>query len=204
MNTLSCQWNQFAEESICLPRPLEKEFMRKMLHLPVFIFPFIALYSVTTAIVALLFLAASYMAIIVCEKRFNKTIPVFSTIISSCKRDVGYDFGPFYLALGMVVALCIASPRDVFFAAYVIAICDSAASLIGTRFGKNRIPLFGKSYIGSATFFATCFLGGLFFFTPLESLIAASCLVTIELISIKGLDNFTLPVISQLLLLMIW
>ncbi|MFH1874872.1 MAG: hypothetical protein ABH859_06785 [Pseudomonadota bacterium] len=192
MRTLPCQSNKL----------IEKELVRKMLHLPVFIFPFIALNSTLAALAVLILLAAGYLVILIYEKQFNKTVPILSTIILYCRRSTDYDLGPIYLALGMIVALCLTSPRNVFYAAYVIAICDSAASLIGMRFGRKQIPIFGKSYLGSLAFFATCFLGGLFYLTPLMSLVAALCLVVIELISIKGLDNFTLPVVSQILLLL--
>jgi phytol kinase len=201
MNTVPCQWNKCAEDGVCQPRPFEREFVRKMLHLPVFIFPLIAIYSVVTAIAALVLLAFTYITTLAYEKRFNKTVPLFSTIIASCRRNTACDFGPFYLAIGMVVALSVSSPNNVFFAAYVIAICDSAASLVGINFGKNKIPLFGKSYIGSLTFFVLCFIGGLYFFPPIPLLISALVLTVIELVSIKGLDNLTLPIAAQLLLL---
>ncbi len=203
MSSLPCQCNKSAEGVVSLPSSFEREFMRKLLHLPVFLFPLIAIYSVAVAVAALLFLSVCYIAALTYERLHGKSIPILSTIISSCRRNIGCDFGPLYLALGMIVALSISTPQSVFFAAYVIAICDSAASLTGIQFGKSRIPMFGKSYVGSFTFFILCLFGGIYFFSPLNLLAVALILTMVELVSVKGLDNFTLPITAQLLILIL-
>ena len=180
---------------------LKREIIRKLFHLPVFLFPLVALYSKSTAIALLIILIFGYLAVIIYEKQSAKEFPLFSGIVAVCKRDVAYDFGPIYLALGMATALYFSTPRNVFFAAYVIAICDSAASIIGMRFGKLAIPHLNKSCLGSAVFFSTCFFGALYYLPAIDSLIIAACLMIVELLSTKGLDNLTLPIASQVLLL---
>jgi len=184
-----------------MQRPIKQELIRKLLHLPTFAFPFIALYSKTTAIVILLLLAAGYLFVIYLEGKRNIRIPCLSAIIDYCKRNNTYDWGPLYLALGFAVALYISEPVQAFFAAYVIAISDSLASLLGMCCGKYKIPYSGKSVAGSLAFFITCFVGALYYLPPFEALIAAVCLSVIEIISIRGFDNLTLPIASQLLLI---
>jgi len=200
MHPLRCQINSSVETHEDSPRSLKRELLRKSLHLPVFIFPFIATYSTVIAMLMLTTLIIGYLALIVYEKRYGKTIPIISKIVSHCKRNVDYDFGPVYLALGFILALYIAPPKNVFYAAFVISVCDSAASLMGMRFGKNNLLFLNKSFVGSASFFVTCFLVGIFFVAPLKSIPIALCLTMVELFSIKDLDNFTLPIASQILL----
>ncbi len=191
----------FTKKATAILRPFSREIVRKLLHLPVFLFPLIALYSTPAAIAVLVVLALAYLAAIVAERHGGSTIPVLSPIIAYCKRDTHYDLGPLYLAVGMAIALAFAGPRQAFFAAYVIGISDSAASLAGMRFGTRTIPFVNKSYVGSLVFFATCFLGALYFLSPLNALIAAGILMLVELVSIHGLDNLTLPIAAQLLLM---
>lgn len=184
-----------------MERSIRQELIRKLLHLPTFAFPFIALYSKAVAIVSLLLLAAAYLSVIALEGKRDIRTPLFSAVINYCKRNSTYDWGPFYLALGLAAALYISKPTQAFFAAYVIAISDSFASIIGMRFGKRTIPYLNKSMLGSLAFFVTCFVGALYYLPPVQALITAACLSVIELVSIRGLDNLTLPIASQLLLL---
>jgi len=182
-------------------RPFKREFVRKLLHLPTFAFPLIALYSATTAIVILIILAIGYLAVVHAEKKGSLRLPGITTLISYCKRNGVYDLGPVYLACSIAVVIALAAPWQAFYAAYVIAISDSAASLIGMRFGRRTALPLGKSFAGSLSFFLTCFLGSLLFFSPLHAAIAATVLTVVEFVSARGLDNLTLPLAAQLLLM---
>jgi dolichol kinase len=82
----------------------------------------------------------------------------------------------------------------------ILGFADTAAYIAG-RHLKSRMIVFDKTVAGSTAFFITC-LVILLFMTPL-SLVAisiASALTICEIISPWGGDNFTLPVVSALLL----
>ncbi len=148
-------------------------------------------------------MAIGYIAVLLAERRSSRSIPVVGALISYCKRGTGYDWGPVYLACGMGIVIALAEPGQAFYAAYVIAVSDSAASLMGMRFGRPAMRPLGKSYAGSLAFLVTCFAGGLVFMPPLYAAIAAAVLTVIELVSAAGLDNLTLPVAAQLILMLL-
>lgn len=172
-----------------------------MLHLPVFLFPSIAVYSQYAAILFIVILMAGYIGILVLEKQYQKKIYLFSTVIAFCKRNVKYDLAPLYLAVGMIVAIILSEHNSAFYAAYVIAVSDSLAALVGMRYGRLKIFYMKKTYLGSLVFFVFCLLGGLYYLTPYYALVVALSLTLVEVVSIKGLDNLTLPIVSQILLI---
>lgn len=187
-------------QDLYIIKPFKNEFLRKALHLPVFIFPVLAMYSFQATIILLTILIIGYLLIIILEKKQRIKFPIFSSLIQFCYRNNTYDLGPVYLALGMMGALLISSPIQAFYAAYIIAICDGSAAIIGMFYGKHKIFGLKKSLEGSFVFFVLCFIGGMYFLSPLNALYAAAMLTLMEIISIRGLDNLTLPVLSQLLL----
>lgn len=184
-------------------RPFKREVIRKLLHLPAFAFPLIAFISAPVAVGMLVVLAIGYGAAILAEQRRGYRVPLISSIISYCRRDGGYDWGPFYLACGMGIVIALAKPMQALYAAYVIAISDGMASLIGMRFGSHLWGTLKKSYVGSLSFLVTCFLGGLLFFSPLHAAIAAAVLTAVEMISTRGLDNLTLPIGAFVMLMIL-
>jgi len=182
-------------------RPFRNEVMRKLLHLPVFIFPAVALYSQNLAIVLIVVLMVGYVGILFLEKKFQRQISFFSPLIKYCKRNVRYDYAPLYLSLGMLIAILISEPIHVFFAAYVIAICDSLAALVGMKYGRFKIFYLNKTYLGSLVFLVLCLIGALYYLPPYYAFLTALALALTEIISLKGTDNLTLPVMSQLILI---
>lgn len=189
------------EPALSSTKHFRNEVIRKSLHLPAFLIPTLAFCSQGLAAGLLIVLVVVYGLVLFLKDKQEFSVPFLLPLIQFCKRRLRYDMAPVYLALGMLVAVLVSPPEDVFFAAYVIAICDSGAAIVGIRLGRHRIFYRKKTYEGSLTFFVLCFLGGLFFFSPLYALFAAFILAFAEMVSTRGLDNFTLPVLSQLLLL---
>lgn len=181
-------------------RRFSHEVLRKILHLPAFVFPLLAIYSRIVAIFILASLIFFYVALLFIEKKYSKKILGVNDLITLCKRSEKIDPAPAYLALGLLLCVVFFPAYNVFYAAYVIAISDSAAALVGMRFGRHPIGKFSKSWEGSLAFFILSFVGGVFFLSPLAALVTAFCLTTAEILCGRGTDNFILPLLSQVLL----
>jgi len=179
----------------------KREVLRKALHLPAFAFPAMAFYAPVVAQACLVFLIVFYGALMLGESLSPDKLSNIRSFVAVFKRGEGVDPAPLYLAIGLLLCLVFSSPIATFFAAYVIAICDSAAALVGMRFGRHKVFSLSKSWEGSLAFAILCFVGALFFLSPLSALLATLILALVELLGIKGSDNFLLPIVSQLCLL---
>ncbi len=93
----------------------------------------------------------------------------------------------------------------------VVIFADPAAALIGTKIPIKKYRIFGheKSYDGSFAFFIISFALSFYFLSDyfhqqselfLYSIMHAALLTLTEAISIKGWDNFTIPVVSVIFL----
>lgn len=127
--------------------------------------------------------------------------------------DVGrISWGDMFTVLGVVVISVLNPNPWVFLAAmFHLGLADSAAALIGKKFGKSTsYKVFGnvKSLVGSGAFLVTSVLitSVLLFFTPLQSqpiyvLLILPPLVTVtENLSIFGSDNFVIPAVVVLVM----
>lgn len=124
------------------------------------------------------------------------------------------SFGEFFYPLSTILLVFMAQSKWEFAAAtLILALADTAAALVGKRYGKgNSYLVFGqqKSIAGSFAFFATTFvivwgfvmlhgieLGGV----SLGLIILTSILVTsAENLGVYGSDNLLIPVVAVLLL----
>jgi dolichol kinase len=177
-------------------RPFKHELIRKLLHLPALAFPALAFVSRPLAIAFLVLLALLYAS----AAKFSASVPkIFNTIIDYCRRERDFDPAPAYLALGLALAIAIGPTEKAFFAAYVIAISDSLAALVGRKYGHHPIGNLKKSWQGSAVFLVATWLGAYFFLSPIQAAQAAVLLTLAEMLCGFGTDNLVLPVIAQML-----
>lgn len=126
--------------------------------------------------------------------------------------DVGRsNLGALWYAIGMGLATYLFLPQ--FYEAYlfgvlVLTFADTAASLVGRAWGRVRFMVFGtsKSFEGSLAFFVVTALL-LIYMIPerdvLRMVVVAVLLTHVELFSVNGLDNLTLPSIAGGLQLML-
>lgn len=177
--------------------PFKKEAIRKSLHLPAFAFPAIALYSQKFAILILIALMLFYLYLNFSQQKIAKQL---SQYLLFFKRSESFDPAPLYLASGLGISIALGPVANSFLAAYVIAICDSAAAITGKRFGKHPVARFNKSIEGSCAFAVCAFLGALYFCAVPQALLFAFVLMIVELVSKNGLDNFVLPIASHVFL----
>ncbi len=149
-------------------------------------------------------LAVVFIVVVAISKYFN----VFQAI-HAVQRPTWGELS-FALALG-VLALTVSDPRIFAVAVLHMGLADGVAALVGTRFGAgNAYKVFGhtKSISGSAAFLTVSLLlvltyGLVVQVAPLAAglLLATSLVATaLENISVRGLDNLTVPVFVALML----
>jgi len=120
---------------------------------------------------------------------------LFESYIAVSRISYGELFFPF----GIVGALLLSWPNIVLFqiAMVILAFADPLASLFGQSFGKHTYYIFDekRTFEGSMVCFFTTFIICISFTTSFFfSLFAAGALVSVETFSLRGSDNFFIPV----------
>ena len=177
---------------------LEKEFVRKSIHLLIASIPLLASinFSVTIGLLTAGTLIYSYSETLRCSGS-----PVFLisniTMIAARERDRNkFVLGPVTLGLGALLTLLLYPNPAATIGIYALAFGDGLSSIFGKLFGKHSIPHFGgKTYVGSlscfiAVFVATYSVCG----NPVKSLVIAFAATAIEAIPVKDFDNLLIPV----------
>ncbi|MCB0327819.1 MAG: hypothetical protein KDD52_09415 [Bdellovibrionales bacterium] len=179
---------------------VKKELLRKSLHLPLFIFPCLAMFYKPLVIGILLVMVVFYTAYLLCPsiRNISNLSKIYALIQYSQRHPK--DLAPIYLSVGIAMALYIDQAGYGFFSILVMVICDSLAALIGKKYGKRKIPYVDKTFVGSGAFFISCFAIALFYLSPEKALAVSFILTVVELLSSKGLDNLTLPIFAQYVL----
>jgi dolichol kinase len=111
------------------------------------------------------------------------------------------SYGELLFPLGVAILAALHPEAWEFaYALLVLALADGAAALAGMRFGRRKLPVGGKSIVGSLTFFAVAFGVGLFF-APLGPCVLVAFAATIaESLLTRGFDNVVLPVLAGVLI----
>lgn len=114
------------------------------------------------------------------------------------RRDT--SFGEIFLPLGVVLAALLAQSLDAFqITILLLGFADTAAYIVGTSFVSPRL-IFHKTLLGSTAYILVS-VSILATFRPLPIALIVGCVLgIIELISPKGSDNFTIPLVAALLL----
>ena len=131
----------------------------------------------------------------------GKYSPFFKNIFSIKRITYGMWLVP--LTYGLMAWFWLPQEIDTFiFGLLVLTFSDSIASLVGTKWGKPSgiFKIFGKSFLGSLSFFITTFFLFYFFLGKEKiypSIISSIFLTFMELVLIFGLDNFFIPILSS-------
>lgn len=189
-------------ESIVRTKTIHHEFVRKSIHIGVGTFvafwPFFLSWHEIQIIGV-----AFFVAVLISAK-----LRLFRAI----HRKEGGVVGELLFAF-IITALAFVRPEAWIFTVAILqlSLADGLAAIIGTRWGKtNHYTIFGKvkSVAGSMTFLITsfCICAAYVVMTDenpgLLVLITLPIVATlVESISIKGTDNFTVPVLTALLLI---
>lgn len=122
---------------------------------------------------------------------------IFSAVHDVDRRTYGEILFP----LGVAVLAAAFPHREPYvYGVLVLGLADGLAALVGTRYGRMRLPG-GKSVWGSATFFVVALAAALALVGPsYVALVAAVALTATEAGLRRGFDNLVVPGLAALLL----
>ncbi len=131
-------------------------------------------------------------------------IPVFSNIMSTCKRSED-ERGFLYFFIGIIATLVIFSFNlsIAYSAILLLLIGDSLSTIVGKRFGTHKLPFNkSKSFEGSLAFFGAGLICCLIFLQPLPAAIGALAGTLTEAYSPVD-DNIPIPLISAMIMTLV-
>ncbi len=189
-------------------KEMEKEFVRKSIHLLIASIPLMASIniSITIGLLTAGTIIYSYAETLRCSGS-----PVFLissiTRIAARERDSNkFVLGPVTLGLGALLTLLLYPNPAATIGIYALAFGDGLSSIFGKLFGRKVLPLFkNKTFAGSLACFlavlVTCYsVCG----NPVKSIIIAFGATFIEALPLKDFDNLFIPVgtaaLAQLIL----
>lgn len=177
---------------------IQHEVLRKSIHLLVALVPLLAAFNLfaTMALLAGGTLLYTFAEMIRQKGRYVFIISDV-TVLAARDRDMGrFVMGPVTLGLGAMLSLLLYPEPAASLAIYALAFGDGFASLIGTLWGRVKIPYTGgKSIAGSLScLLAVFFISYKLTVNPLYALIIASTATVLEMFPLKDIDNLILPV----------
>lgn len=181
---------------------MQKELVRKSIHMTIAFIPALASFNNNFATALLLggvlfYFSTEYLRV----NGYNLGFVTSISEIASRDRDKGITIGPITLALGAILVLIFFNPMAAACGIYALAFGDGLSSVTGKLWGQKKIPLTnGKSYIGFFTCF-TMILSTTYGVTGSlsRSFLAALGGSLIELIPLKDVDNILIPIVVALI-----
>jgi HAD superfamily phosphoserine phosphatase-like hydrolase len=182
--------------------------LRETIHMGSFLLTFICIYVTGNIMLAsfILLLAVLYTISEVARVR-GINIPILSSITwSAANKTELYEFAtaPIHFALGIAISLLIFPEPIRYVAITTLTLGDGGAHIFGMKFGKTKLPFNkGKNLEGTIFGFVLAFLGAMIFVDPALALIAAAVGMLVEGIPSPINDNFTIPLVSGLVLILL-
>ena len=186
------------------PLNYRQEFYRKLIHLSSSCIPFMLWYFGKDTFQPWIISCAIILPILDYGRRHNKFLyRIYSNLFITFTRPIeqGILSGASWVIIGAAVTIFIFNENTAIIGLLVLSIADSAAAIIGIKFGETR--LFLKSLEGSAAFFitATIIIFSLSTAPFYINLIAVFAATVVELFSTPRFnDNLFIPVITALIL----
>ncbi|MGB7969410.1 MAG: diacylglycerol/polyprenol kinase family protein [Methanobacterium sp.] len=177
---------------------MDREILRQIIHASgIFILVLgIFLNPQVLILLCIIILVLSEMVFIL-DKYYH--IPFFSDILTNCKRHDD-ERGFLYFFIGIIGTLYIFRFNMAIADAGILMLIlgDSASTIIGTRYGKHKLPFKSlKSFEGSLAFFFVSFLSALTLL-PLVPVLFGALVGTITEAYSPIDDNIPVPIISAL------
>ncbi|HRX33159.1 MAG: phosphatidate cytidylyltransferase [Methanoregulaceae archaeon] len=179
------------------------EFLRKMSHLVFGLIIVGGIIALPEPIMVYLLLLSIFAGFIISDAiQRGYYIPFISGLIDRLERkDAIPGKGAIYFAISCLFCLIFFEKSIVVPAIAALAILDGIATIVGLRFGRNRIYN-GKSLEGSFAGMVATLLALLFLLPPVQAFAASFVAGVVEILSPVD-DNLTIPVAVCLLLLII-
>jgi len=174
---------------------IQKEFIRKGLH---------AVLAMAFAVLATLVRAEGLILIALVLLGVFVFIR-FMRLHTDVHKVERASYGELFFAVGVVVTAYVALPENVLLfqtAMLILAFADTFAALAGIRFGTHSYHIYGekRSLEGSLACFVASFCVLVFFDAQyIQALYMAVILTFIEVVSLRGSDNLSLPVATVIL-----
>jgi dolichol kinase len=125
-------------------------------------------------------------------------ITPFTLKMSRPEERTGFIIRPAYFAIGIILALVLYSTAIAYASICIGAVGDSAAAIVGERFGHRRI-IRRKTIEGFAAGLSAAFLVASFLVPPFIGLLGAVGAMIMELLDAPD-DNLTMPIIAGALM----
>ena len=185
------------------------EYIRKIIHLFSLIIPFGYLYLITDKYVMvqiLIVLNIIFLFFDITRHRIVWIQSIFKYFFNDMLRgheQRGHLTGATWVIIGSLISILIFTKHVAVIALIFMSLGDTAAGLIGQKFGKNKVG--NKTWEGFLAGLIVCIIVAINFpFLPLKiSLVGALVAMIMELLPIPLDDNFKIPLGSGAIMMML-
>lgn len=187
--------------------PSSNDLVREDIHASGFFVPVIAGLISVPVVASLIVIIALIYTFSELTRLEGRELPLISAITrhaASQSELNGFAAAPLYFAFGIVLTLVLFPTLEGAAAIAMFCLGDSAASLFGGLISTSLPFNKGKTWEGTLAGFLFAFLGGLFFVSPLLALVGAVIAMTIEVLPLPINDNVSVPLITGLVLTLLF
>ena len=172
------------------------EVFRKAIHTCSIVIPVLAASWKAPTLWLIGFVTVTYLLSEV-MRLLGVAMPIFSSVTWRAMRPSEprmIVMGPFLFGVGVFIAVACFEPAAATVGVLVLAIGDSAASLVGKTFGHTTLPYNpGKTVLGSLSLFAVGVLVAIFFVSVPWALLVGAVASLVESLPLGPSDNLLLP-----------
>jgi phosphoserine phosphatase len=179
--------------------PSRNDLVREDIHASGFFMPIIAEMIGVPLVASIVILVSIIYTFSELTRLDGREVPIISAITrhaASQSELLGFAAAPLYFALGILLTLIFFPTRAGGAAIAMFCLGDSAASLFGGLISSSLPFNKGKTWEGSLACFFFAFLAGVFFVSPLLSLVGALIATMIEVLPLPINDNVLVPLIT--------
>lgn len=175
---------------------MNREILRQIIHASGIFILILGLFLKPQILILLCIIMVIFAEIIFKLDKYRH-IPIFSAILSRCKRRDD-ERGFLYFFIGIILTLLLFSfnMAIAYSAIIMLLLGDAASTIIGRKYGLHKLPFNKlKSYEGSLAFFIVGSAGSLLFLPVLPAFFGSAVGMLTEAYSPID-DNITVPVVS--------